>query len=219
MQTTGCQSRFSTAEEVAHSLTHGVGALLSVAGLIAMLSVASLSGSRAHVLSAAIFGGTLVVLYTASALYHGVTARRAKRFFRICDFCAIYLLIAGTYTPFATISIGGRFGWTLLAVIWLLAAIGITYVLSSRGRGHRVSVALYVAMGWLGIVAVEPLVANLPSPGPYLLLAGGVAYTVGIAFFRWRRLRFHHLIWHLFVLAGSALHFFAVLLYVLPSPA
>ncbi|MDH3284531.1 MAG: hemolysin III family protein [Acidobacteriota bacterium] len=213
------KTQFSVAEEIAHSLTHGIGAFLSIAGLAAMVSVASVSGSASHMISAAVFGTTLVVMYSVSALYHGMPVRRFKKVLYALDLCAIYLLIAGTYTPFALVSVRGAWGASMLVTIWVLAAIGIVIVVRAGGRYLRVSIAMYVAMGWLGLVALEPLIRSVPPGGLLLLILGGVAYTVGIAFFAWRRLPFNHAIWHVFVMTGSALHFLAVLLYVLPAAA
>ncbi len=212
-------TRFSVAEEIAHSLTHGIGAILSIAGLVAMISVASVSGSAAHLVSAAVFGATLVVMYSVSALYHGMPVQRFKRVLYAFDLCAIYLLIAGTYTPFALVAVRGAWGVAMLVTIWILAAAGIVMVLRGGGRRLRASIAMYVAMGWLGLVAIEPLIRSVPPGGIALLVLGGVTYTVGIAFFAWNRLPFNHAIWHVFVMTGSALHFFAVLFYVLPVAA
>jgi len=207
---------FSVAEEVAHSLTHGAGLLLGIAALILMVVFAAQRGSAIHVVACSVYGATLVLLYSASTLYHALPRGRGKRVFGILDHAAIFLLIAGTYTPFTLVTLRGGWGWTLLAVIWGLAAAGVVLEAVSRGRTRRLQLALYLAMGWMIVVAAHPLIRELPRPGLALLIAGGFAYTFGVIFFVWRRLPFHHAVWHLFVLGGSICHFFAVLLYVIP---
>lgn len=211
--------RYSLGEEIANAVTHGLGILLAIAGLAVLSAFAALHGDAAHVIGGAIFGAALVACYTTSTLYHAIPLQRARRFLRALDHSAIFLLIAGTYTPFMLVSLGGTLGWTMLAVIWSLAAAGIAARLALKGRRHNLVVACYVAMGWLVVFVVKPLVASLPAGGLALLAAGGLAYTVGVVFYKWRSLPYNHAVWHGFVLAGSALHFFAVLLYVVPRPA
>jgi hemolysin III len=168
------------------------------------------------VVGCSIFGATMVLLYTSSTLYHAIRSPRAKRVLRRLDHAGIFLLIAGTYTPFTLVSLRGPWGWSLLGVIWGLALLGI--LLQSGPRRHPVlSVALYVVMGWTVLIAIRPLLSSLPRGGLILLVLGGLAYTAGIAFYAWRRLPFNHSIWHGFVLAGTVLHFFAVLRYVIPA--
>jgi len=208
---------YTAAEEVAHSLTHGVGLLLGIAALVLMVVFAAQRGSAIHVVSCAVYGSTLVVLYAASTFYHALPSGRGKRVFGILDHAAIFLLIAGTYTPFALITLSGGFGWSLFGVIWGIAIGGIVLEAVSRGRFRRIQLLLYLGMGWGIVGAARPLLQELATPGLVLLAAGGLAYTLGVIFFVWRR-PFHHAIWHLFVLAGSICHFFAVLLYVIPQP-
>jgi hemolysin III len=172
-------------------------------------------GSAIHVVSCTVYGVTLVVLYASSTLYHALPAGRGKRVFGILDHAAIFLLIAGTYTPFALVTLSGGLGWSVFAVIWGLAVAGIVVETISRGRVRRIQRGLYLIMGWGIIVAARPLLEELPLVGFALLLAGGLAYTVGVIFFVWKR-PYHHVAWHVFVLAGSICHFFAVLLYVIP---
>lgn len=218
MSVRGAAARYSTTEELANGITHGIGMVLALCGLVVLIVGAAESGSIWHVVSCSIFGTTLILLYVASTLYHSVTLPRAKALLRIFDHVAILLLIAGTYTPFTLITLHGVWGWSLFGVVWSLALLGI-YLELSRLRHRRVlSIALYVAMGWVIVVAVKPLLAVLPYGGWLLLVLGGLAYTGGIGFYLWRRLPYHHAIWHLFVLLGSAFHFFAVFLYVLPAP-
>jgi hemolysin III len=198
--------------EVANALTHAVGVALALAGLAVLITLASLHGSPRQLISYSIYGVTLVLLYAASTAYHGMRLPRAKRLLRTLDHVAIYLLIAGTYTPFALISLRGAWGWSLLGVIWALAAIGVVFKIFFIGRLARTSTVVYLAMGWLALVAARHLFFHLPSKGLVLLFAGGLSYSVGVVFFaldyRWR---FNHAIWHLFVMAGSFCHFFAVL--------
>ena len=216
MMTRAAASRYTVGEEIANSVTHGVGGLLAIAGLAVVTTFAALNGDVWHVVACSVYGATLVVLYTSSTLYHSIQAPRAKAVFRAIDHSAIFLLIAGTYTPFTLVNLRGPWGWTLFGVIWGLAALGIVFQVSMLRRWPVLQVLLYIGMGWVVLVAAKPLVAAIPVGGLALLGAGGLAYTGGVAFYAWRRLPYHHAIWHLFVLAGSALHFFAILFYVVP---
>ncbi len=211
------ESSYSFIEEIINSVTHGAGILLSIAALVLMVVFASLSGSAVHVVSCAIFGVTLILLYTASTLYHGIPYPRVKRILKICYHCCIYLLIAGTYTPFLLVTLRGALGWTLFGVIWFLALLGVLFKLFFIHRFKIVSTIAYVLMGWIIILAIKPLMAALPAGGLIFLVAGGLAYSLGVIFYAWKKLPFNHAIWHLFVLAGSICHFFAVLFYVLPA--
>ena len=184
-----------------------------------MTAFATLNGDAWHVVACSIFGATLILLYTTSTLYHSISGDRAKAILRIFDHAAIFLLIAGTYTPFMLVNLRGPWGWSLFAVIWSLALAGIALRLFLRGRLHGLVVAIYVAMGWAIVVAVQPMLENVATGGLLLLAGGGLAYTTGVVFYKWRSLRYHHAIWHGFVLLGSALHFFSVLFYVIPWPA
>jgi hemolysin III len=210
--------RYTLGEELANSLTHACGVVLSIAGSIALTSAAIVrGGGTSAVVSCAIYGITLIMLYTSSTLYHSAVLPERKRKLRIFDHLAIFLLIAGTYTPFVLIALRGVWGWTLFAIVWSLAAIGTIIELSQLARFRRVMVALYIAMGWVGLIAIKPLVAALPAAGLWLLFGGGVSYTLGVVFYRWHSLRYHHAVWHLFVLGGSVLQYFSVLYYVLPA--
>ncbi len=207
----------SRSEELANSLTHGFGTLLAISGLVVLTLFAQRSGDGWQLLSCLIFGVTLILLYAASTLYHAVRQPEIKARLRILDHSAILLLIAGTYTPFTLVSLRGPWGWSLFAVVWGLALLGI-FVEATRLRRFRAAlITLYVVMGWAAVAAIKPLLAAVEGGGLQLMLAGGIAYTSGILFYLWRSLPYHHAIWHLFVLAGSCLHFFAVLLYVLPA--
>lgn len=198
-------------EELANTLTHAIGVTLALTGLAVLVILASLHHSIRQLVSYSIYGVSLVLLYSASTAYHGVRMPRVKRVLRTLDHATIYLLIAGTYTPFALISLRGAWGWSLLGIIWALAASGIVFKIFFIGRFPRSSVVIYLGMGWLALVAVRQLFTHLPPAGLVLLFAGGLCYTLGVLFFAFDYKRFHHAIWHLFVLAGSICHFFAVL--------
>jgi hemolysin III len=210
---------WSLGEEISHAVSHGVGAALAIAGLAGLVAVAAMRGDAWHVVSSAVFGATLVLLYTASTLYHAIPQPRAKRVFRILDHSAIYLLIAGTYTPFTLGPLRGPWGWALFGVVWTGAVAGVIFKSVALGRAPILSTVLYAAMGWSVVFAFGPLVRALAPGGLALLFAGGLCYTLGIVFYAWERLRFNHFVWHLFVLAGSICHYFAVLFFVLPRPA
>lgn len=202
----------SLGEEIANSVTHGAGLLASIAAIPVLVLAAMGRRDVWQLVGGAIFGATLVLLYLASTLYHALPRGRAKRVFRVLDHSAIYLLIAGTYTPFTLGALRGPWGWSLLAVVWTLALLGIVAKCTVGFRFPRLSTAAYVAMGWLAVVAIRPLVAELPASGLAWLVAGGLCYTGGVVFYATDgRLRYGHALWHLFVVAGSVCHFFAVL--------
>lgn len=197
-------------EELANALIHGVGVVASVAGGAALITLAAVFGNAWQIASATVFATTLILLYTASTLYHSFRDEAIKRRLKVLDHCAIYLLIAGTYTPFTLIGLRGVWGWSLFAVIWTLALAGIVFKLFFTGRFKLVSTLLYVAMGWIVVVAIVPLMNSLSRWALVWLFAGGIAYTLGTFFYMSKRLRYSHAIWHLFVLAGSVMHFAAV---------
>ena len=206
-------------DEIANSITHGVGLALSIVGLAVLVVLAALRGNAWHVVACSVFGASLVMLYAVSTIYHSVRKPRAKHVLRVIDHAAIYVLIAGTYTPFALVNLRGPWGWSLFALVWGLAGAGILFKIFGGFRFPKASTIIYILMGWLALVAVKPLFAHVALGGIVLLFAGGVAYTLGVAFFAWERMPFHHAIWHLFVMAGSICHYFAVMFYVLPRPA
>ncbi len=211
---------YTRKEEVVNSLTHAIAVPPAIAGLVVMLVLSVNHGDVMHVVSSAIFGSTLVLTFLISAVYHGLKKRKPKVVFRILDHLSIYLLIAGTYTPFTLVSLRGPWGWSIFCVIWVLALYGILTQLWRLRLGTGLgSVWLYVLMGWTMLVGIKPLYDALPGKGLLLLVLGGLAYTGGIAFYSWRSLKYHHAIWHLFVLAGGIFHFLAVYLYIVPSPA
>ena len=210
-------NKYSSVEEIANGLTHGLGAVLSITALFLLTVLAGRSGDPWRIASVAVYGSTLVILYTSSTLYHLFRKPEIKRVLRYLDHSAIYLLIAGTYTPFTLVTLRGGWGWTLFGLIWGFAACGLVMTASGFGRSRVLASLVYIGMGWLVVIAIKPLLASIPAGGIAWLVAGGLLYTGGVIFYVWKKLPFHHAIWHLFVLGGSVCHFFAVLFYVLPS--
>lgn len=202
-----------TTEEIANSISHGLALVLAIVAVPILLMSAVRAGSTHFTVGVAVFSLTVVTLYLASTLYHSFTHARAKEFFRHLDHCAIFLLIAGTYTPFMLGVLRGPWGWTLLAINWTLAIIGITLKCIGGMRLWWLSMVIYLVMGWLAVVAVKPILTLVPLPGVLLILAGGIAYLGGLAFFAAHRIRYNHFIWHLFVIAGTTCHYLAVLWY------
>jgi len=208
-------NEFSVTEEIWHAVTHGIGLLLSIAGLTILVAYATLQGSTLSIISSAIFGTTLIVMYGSSTLYHAITHTKIKKIFQQFDHASIYFLIAGTYTPITLLTLGGAWGWSIFSVVWSAAIVGIFLKFAYPGRFEKLSLLLYLLMGWIIIIATEPLLSNMKSGGLWLLLSGGLSYTIGIIFYVWDKLTFNHAIWHLFVLGGSILHFFMVLIYII----
>ncbi len=208
-----------TVEEIANTLTHGFGLLLSVIGLIILVTMASVKGDVLTIASAVIYGLSLIVLYAASTFYHGATSPKAKENLQLLDHCCIYLLIAGSYTPFMLIALRGTFGYGLLAFVWTFAVAGIAAKVFFHKRFRAASVASYIVMGWVAVFAVQPLYNALGFSAIALLGAGGLAYTFGTVFYGWESIKHHHAIWHLFVLGGSVFHFLAIAIYVIPFVA
>jgi len=208
--------RYSFKEELANSITHGIGVILSICALGILATYARIYGNTWHIISVTVYGLTLILLYTASTLYHSIQLPRTKSILQTLDHAAIYILIAGTYTPFTLVSLRGPWGWSLFAVIWCLAFVGVAIQIGQMKRWRGVSLILYVGMGWTILVAIKPLISSVATGGIILLLLGGLAYTFGILFYRWKSMNFHHTVWHIFVITGSIFHFFAVLFYVIP---
>lgn len=203
-------------EEVMNAVTHGIGTVLAIIGLVLLTIFAYLYGEIWHILSFSIYGTTLVLLYLASTLYHSFSNERLKYRFKILDHCAIYLLIAGTYTPFTLVPLHGVLGWTVFGIVWGLAILGIVLKVFFIGRFKVISTMCYLFMGWMMLLAIKPLIATVAAGGVMWLIVGGLFYTLGTVFYLWSKLPYHHAIWHLFVLAGSISHFVAVFFYVLP---
>ncbi|MBT1248607.1 MULTISPECIES: hemolysin III family protein [unclassified Thermosipho (in: thermotogales)] len=203
--------KYSLSEEIANAITHGIGALIALFGLVWLIVYASMSGGVLKIVSFTIFGVTLFLLYLISTLYHGISYRKAKAIFEIMDHSAIFLLIAGTYTPFLLLVISGRLGWILFSIMWVLATIGIIFKVFFVKEYMIISTLIYIAMGWMIVFFIRNLWVNFNRQGIILLFLGGLAYTIGTIFYMYRKIKFHHMIWHLFVILGSIFHYFAVL--------
>jgi hemolysin III len=211
--------RYSLGEEIANSVTHGIGTALSVAALVLLVVFAIQNRDTWQIVSFSIYGTSLIVLYLASTLYHAFTNEKVKNFFQIMDHSCIFLLIAGTYTPPTLIAMRGSWGWTLFTVIWALAVGGLIFEAMNIGKYKIISVIIYVTMGWLALAAIKPMLAALP-PGLFKwIIIGGLFYTSGIIFYACKKIPYNHAIWHLFVLGGSITHFFGILYYLALNPA
>lgn len=205
---------YTKGEDIANAITHGIGTLLAITGLVLLIVFSSLYKTPWHIVSYAIFGSTLVIMYAGSTLYHSFTNERVKYVFRILDHSAIYLLIAGTYTPFCLTILRGPIGWTLFGVVWGFAVVGIVIKSIWLEKFDKISTAIYVLMGWLIVLAIKNIILAMPMTGFILLVAGGVSYTVGCYFYIKSRMPYGHAVWHLFVLGGSICHLLSVLLYI-----
>ena len=212
------EKHYTVLEEILNASTHGIGVGLSIAGLVWLILRAVGVGDALSIVSVVVFGTSLLLLYLASTLYHAIPISRVKRVFRVFDHCAIYLLIAGTYTPFLLVSMRGPLGWTLFGILWGIACVGCSFKAFFTGRFDRISTAMYVAMGWIVLVAIKPAITYVPLGALVMMAIGGLAYTFGVFFYTNNRIPFNHAIWHCFVMAGSAIHFFAVIIYVLEKP-
>ncbi|WP_068619420.1 PAQR family membrane homeostasis protein TrhA [Paenibacillus tuaregi] len=203
-------------EEIANAVTHGIGALLSAAALVLLIVFSSTKGTVWHVVSFTVYGISMLMLYCSSTLVHSFKEGKLKDLFEFFDHSSIYLYIAGTYTPFLLVAIRGTLGWSLFGVVWGIALLGVVFKAYFVKRFLFLSTLFYLLMGWLIVIAWQPLTAAVPAAGMELLVIGGLMYTLGTIFYVWRAFPYHHAIWHLFVLAGSVLHFFAIFLYLLP---
>jgi hemolysin III len=209
-------SRYTVSEEIAHALTHGLGIVLSIIGLVVMVVYSALNGGILHIASTSVYGASMILLYSTSTLYHAIPLPAAKKILRQCDHAAIYVLIAGTYTPFMLVSLQDSWGWTLLGVIWFIAIVGIVMEFVQQKRFKRLSLFLYLGLGWIVIVAINPMIEHVGTDGMLLLLLGGLSYSFGVIFYVWHKLAYNHAIWHVFVLAGSVFHYFSIFFYVVP---
>jgi len=203
--------KLSSGEEIFNSITHGIGTLLSIAGLVLLIVFAAIKGNVWHVVSFSIFGTTLVLLYLSSTLYHSFTKEKVKNVFVRFDHAAIFLLIAGTYTPFLLTALRGVLGWTMFGIIWAVAIAGVVIRSIYLTRFRKLMVVIYLIMGWMFVLAIGPMMNNLPRISVLFLFLGGLMYSIGVVFYAWRNLKYGHGIWHLFVLAGSIMHFFSVI--------
>ena len=207
--------RYSLGEEIFNSVTHGVGSLLSIAGTAVLIVLAALYSDAWGVVSSAVYGGSLIILYTMSTLYHAITNPRAKAFFRIMDHNTIFFLIAGTYTPITLVALRGTLGWILFGVVWGAAALGIVLNSIDLEKFRKPSVVCYIAMGWVIIFAVKPMIDGVAPLSLWFLLIGGLFYTVGVIFYAIKSKKYFHSVWHIFTVAGSVFHFFSILLMIL----
>ena len=202
--------RYTLGEEIFNSVTHGVGSLLSIAGTVVLIVFSAINSDAFAVVSSAVYGASLIILYTMSTLYHSITNEKAKKFFRIMDHNTIFFLIAGTYTPYTLAVLRSPLGWVLFGVVWGAAAIGIVLNSIDLEKFSKISVVCYIAMGWVIIIAVKPLMNSMPFISFALLVAGGVFYTIGVIFYAIKKVKYFHSVWHIFTVIGSALHYFSV---------
>ena len=217
MPETNSAKKYTRGEEIVNSVTHGIGTVLSITGLVILVVMASLGGDAMRIVSFSIYGSTLILLYLASTLYHSCSGARLKKILRVIDHSNIFLLIAGTYTPFMLVSVRGGWGWSIFGIIWGLALAGIILNIFFFGKARKLSLAAYVLMGWLCLIALRKMLAAIAPAGMVWLAAGGLFYTIGVVFYVWKSLKFNHAVWHVFVLSGSLCHFFSILFYVLPE--
>ena len=203
--------RYTLGEEIFNSVSHGVGALLAIAGTVVLIVMTALYSDPWGVVSSAVYGGTLIILYTMSTLYHAITNEKAKQVMRVMDHVTIFLLIAGTYTPITLVTLRGTLGWVLFGFIWGAAALGIVLNAIDLERFRKISIVCYIIMGWAIIAAIVPLINSLPTISLVFLLIGGVLYSVGVIFYAIKKIKYFHSIWHLFTIGGSVFHYFAIL--------
>ncbi len=215
VQAVDITKRYSLGEEIFNSVTHGVGGLLAIAGTAVLIVFAAIYSDAWGVVSSSIYGGSLIILYTMSTLYHALTNRKAKTFFRIMDHDTIFLLIAGTYTPITLIPLRGALGWTLFGVVWGASILGIVLNSIDLERFKKFSVVCYIAVGWVIIFAVKPMLESCTPLSLWLLLIGGLFYTIGIVFYVIKKIKYFHSIWHIFTVAGSVFHYFSILLMII----
>lgn len=204
------KKRYTLGEEIFNSVTHGVGSLLSIAGTVVLIVFSAINSDAFAVVSSAVYGASLIILYTMSTLYHSITNEKAKKFFRIMDHNTIFFLIAGTYTPYTLAVLRNPLGWVLFGIVWGAAAIGIVLNSIDLEKFSKISVGCYIAMGWVIIIAVKPLMSSMPFISFALLVAGGIFYTIGVIFYAIKKVKYFHSVWHIFTVIGSALHYFSV---------
>ena len=203
--------RYTLGEEIFNSVSHGAGGMLAIAGTVVLIVIAALYSNAWGVVSSAIYGASMIILYTMSTLYHAITNKKAKSFFRIMDHNTIFILIAGTYTPYTLVPLRGSVGWTLFGIIWGAAIIGIVFNSISLEKAKKLSLVCYVAMGWAIIFAIKPMIASVTKTSLVFLLIGGIFYTAGIVFYAVKKIRYFHSVWHLFTVGGTVFHYFSIL--------
>lgn len=211
--------KYSLGEEIFNSVSHGTGGLLAIAGTVVLIVFAAIYSNAWGVVSSAIYGASMIILYTMSTLYHAITNRKAKKFFRIMDHNTIFLLIAGTYTPYTLVPLRGSLGWVIFGIIWGATIIGIVFNSIDLEKYRKLSVVCYVAMGWAIIIAIKPMIAHVPLISLVFLLIGGVLYTGGIVFYVIKKIKYFHSVWHLFTIAGTVFHYFSILFIMINDKA
>lgn len=207
--------RYTLGEEIFNAVSHGAGGLLSIAGTVVLIALCAVYSDAWSVISACVYGASLIILYTMSTLYHAITNEKAKKFFRVMDHNTIFFLIAGTYTPFTLVTLRGKLSWILFGIVWGSALIGIILNSIDLEKFRKPSVVCYILMGWVIIIAVKPMLNSLPGLSLVFLLLGGIFYTVGVIFYTLKKIKWFHSVWHLFTVAGSVLHYFSVLIALL----
>ena len=207
--------RYTLGEEIFNAVSHGAGGLLSIAGTVVLIVLCAVYSDAWSVISACVYGASLIILYTMSTLYHAITNEKAKKFFRVMDHNTIFFLIAGTYTPFTLVTLRGKLGWILFGIVWGSALIGIILNSIDLEKFRKPSVVCYILMGWVIIIAVKPMLNSLPGLSLVFLLLGGIFYTVGVIFYSLKKINWFHSVWHLFTVSGSLLHYFSVLIALL----
>lgn len=206
---------YTVGEEISNAITHGIGAGLSVAGTVLLIIRAAILSDTMSVVASAIYGGSLILLYMMSTMYHSLTNETAKKVFRIFDHCTIFILISGTYTPYTLVTLRGWIGWSIFGTLWGLTALGIVFNSISIEKAKKFSLIAYILMGWCIVIAIKPTIAGLGFYGMFFVLLGGVFYTVGVIFYKMKKVRYMHSVWHLFVLAGSIFQYFSIFFWVI----
>ena len=207
--------RYSLGEEIFNSVSHGTGGLLAIAGTVVLIVMAAIYSDAWGVVSSTIYGASMIILYTMSTLYHAITNKKAKKFFRIMDHNTIFLLIAGTYTPFTLVPLRGALGWVLFGIIWAAAIVGVVFNSINLEKARKLSFVCYIAMGWAIVFAIKPMLRNVSKESLIFLLIGGLFYTVGIIFYALKKVKYFHSIWHLFTIGGTVFHYFSILLMIM----
>ena len=215
MEQTKAVKRYTLGEEIFNAVSHGIGALLSIAGTVILIVFSAIKGDAWAVVSSSVFGASLIILYTMSTLYHAITNRKAKSFFRIMDHNTIFFLIAGTYTPITLVPLRGALGWVLFGIVWGAAILGIVFNSIDLEKFRKPSVICYIAMGWVIVIAIKPMLETVNALSLWFLLIGGLFYTVGVIFYAIKKVKYFHSVWHLFTIAGSVFHYFSVLFMIL----
>lgn len=213
----GVPKRYTRGEEIFNSVTHGAGAMLAIAGTVVLIVIAAIYSNAWGVVGSAIFGASLIILYTMSTLYHAITNHRAKKFFRVMDHNTIFFLIAGTYTPITLVPLRGALGWVLFGIVWGAAVLGVVLNSINLEKFRKPSVVCYALMGWVILIAVKPMIDSVYSTALWFILIGGLFYTFGMFFYIYKKKRYFHSIWHLFTLAGSIFHYFAIMMMLIHS--